>query len=100
MAELDAPDCTNATTRVLGDADQGIEVLDVNSVALSHSRAVGVATGEDSCAWESLRVFGCFVIRLTASAMPTFTLPWILCFSPKSRVCAEGPLNDYGLTTT
>ena len=35
MAELDAPDSTNATTRVLGDADQGIEDLDVNSVASS-----------------------------------------------------------------
>ena len=35
LAELDAPDSTNATTRVLGDADQGIVEFDVNSVALS-----------------------------------------------------------------
>ena len=27
-------------------------------------------------------LFGCFMIHLTASAMPTFTLPWMLCFSP------------------
>ena len=70
MAELDAPDCTNATTRVLGDADQGIVELDVNSVALlkltSLSGCMG-GTGEDSCAWESPRVIGCFVIQRNAN---------------------------------
>ena len=53
LAELDAPD---ATTRVLVDADQGIEELDVNSVALSKLtsllRCMGGHRG-GQLAWES-----------------------------------------------
>ena len=61
MAKLDAPDSTNATTRVLGDTDQGIEEVDVNSVALSKltslSGCVGGHWGGQLCVGVTTRLW-------------------------------------------
>ena len=107
MAELDAPDCTNATTRVLGDADQGIEELDVNSVALSKLtsllRCMGGHWGGQLCLGVTMRLWllrdPSYSQRNANICTPQRCHVSHLQERP-SGVRADGPLNDYGLKPT